>query len=167
MQGNLGANPALQKIVERAKAHPLHAAGIAAGVIALVIVMSIKSSERHEKWIADDINRVSDFADIQANAEKYFMEHEVLPDSLPELEGDPHPNPNFVRDQYLFDPGTGRLHDYKILNVRSYELCTDFHYSYDKEPGAVPLGVDENSIWRHGAGHQCFKFFVTRDPKAK
>ncbi len=167
MSAKLLQHPTVSRLVERARAKPLHASGIAVGIVALMTIVSVKAAQHHQQRIAADVTRATDLVQIQDNIEKYFQDHEQLPASVPELEGDANPNPNFVRDAYLFDPETKRPYEYKAINLRSYQLCANFHFSYEKEVNAVPPGVDQDPVWQHTPGRNCFKSFVTRDPKAR
>ncbi len=100
-----------------------------------------------------DIARVSNLQLLRLKIDSVYAEQKELPSSLKDIEE--RPSPYFVRDEYMFDPGTGRLFEYKPLGPTTYQLCSDFDFSTVAIAHQVPSDVN-NPTWNHNSGHVCF-----------
>ena len=109
-----------------------------------------------------DLERVSDLQQISLAIQDYYNETNNLPDTLKGLED--RPNPNYMRDGYMYDSESHRLYEYRVLDPTSYQLCATFHYTTEKIAHGMPSDVF-NPIWDHDTGHQCFKTKVKPPPR--
>ena len=137
-------------------------------LIAIIAVIAATLYTGHTKAVERamqlDIERVSDLQQITLAIQGFYDDETILPDTLKGLET--RPNPNYVRDNYLYDSETNRIYEYKAEGSDSYQLCSTFRYSTAEIARAVPF-VGSNQFWDHDSGHHCFQITVKKPlPKA-
>lgn len=93
-------------------------------------------------WAFDE-QRIEDLQAIGRAVDRYWKDHERLPDDLMALAR--------TRDAGrldLRDPVTGRQYDYTVVGERDYRLCAGF---------AAPSKPGDERFWRHGAARYCYE----------
>ncbi len=136
---------------------------IAAGVIWTFFIIDNPSVIRQKRL---DDTRVQRLTAISGALQEYYGNklagHQALPATLQQLVSDAR---IFIETDGLIDPVTKEQFEYKVLGVKSYELCATFTTDNTKETSTVtdltgtPKFVGANSF-AHPAGHKCFDLTV-------
>ncbi len=119
-----------------------------------------KNSVVHTQHVYADIRRISNMEQIRIDIRQYSLSKGKLPKSLKELESD-GANPNFIRDDYFYDPETLRPMEYKMKSPDEYTLCTYFNFDSKVIKQEVPDSGVDRAIWQHNPGYRCFEFSVS------
>ena len=119
---------------------------IVAAVIGGVILLGSPAKERMRKL---DKRRVENLRAITSAVDLYWTRHKSLSPSIESLSKEPGLSLNTL------DPETGQPYEYKVLNERNYELCTNFAFATAEEQN-----IYYKDFWSHGPGRQCFHLEV-------
>jgi len=108
-----------------------------------------------------DEQRISDLQMIQSEIINLWIQKEVLPKNLSELENSIS---GYIPPK---DPETGATYIYNVKNKLNFELCAEFNMDtmaiLRMPETAIPAKDIYNQNWNHGAGNACFS--RTIDPE--
>lgn len=140
----------------------------AVGVVGIVVLWSfaLVGSPSFNRKVSADRGRINNLQQIRFEIERYFEEHNKLPEKLAYLVKRQH---WAGRDFTLSDPTTKRPYEYTQSEPYFYELCAEFELpssaaELEQSPNRY-WGNDDH--WRHEAGHQCFKFNIVKGKRKK
>ncbi|NNK48826.1 MAG: hypothetical protein HKP01_08140 [Gemmatimonadetes bacterium] len=123
---------------------------VGASIVAGVFVVGTPARGRLESLDAD---RIEDLQGIMRAVDRFWTDHERLPETLVELAEDPRFQANTV------DPGSTESYEYHVRGDETYALCAVF----DRESRA-PRRAPED-FWSHGVGRRCFELDVGRSDR--
>lgn len=132
---------------------------VAATIIGAFFVVGSPAQNRALRF---DSRRVDDLNTIQWHIISYWQSKQVLPTNLEETK-DP------ISGYMLpVDPESGVAYEYKVLGLRSFELCATFSADSLMSPvGGKTVPVDyygnPNDSWQHKAGRTCFERTIDPD----
>jgi len=119
------------------------AAAVALGsIIAGVILVGGPAEGRIERL---DDERVEDLQGIMRAVDRFWKDHERLPETLEELAEDPRAGANTL------DPASAEAYEYAVFDEETYQLCAVF----DGE--SRPLRRAAADFWSHSGGRHCFE----------
>jgi hypothetical protein len=95
-----------------------------------------------------DTARVSDFQNIYYSVQSYAGVHKALPLALSELS-----NANRIKD-----PQSGAAYEYRVTNIDSFELCTEFATS---SPAKPLYDYPPYNSSQHKKGYDCLNYTIT------
>ncbi len=128
-------------------------AAAAAGLFAAMIWARVEAQRSAQMTV--DVQRVSHLQQLNLNIRQYYQDNKDLPAKLSDLEV--MASPTYIRDWYMFDPGTRMPFHYDQLDQHHYQLCATFWFSTKEVAHKIPSDV-LNPVWDHKSGPQCFKF---------
>ena len=138
---------------------------IAVVVIIVVGGLFIVGSPAEERARRFDTERVWNLQSIQREITSYWMNKEVLPENLSDLEDS---LTGYVPPR---DPRTQEFYTYEKLGELSFSLCATFETESEGMIEGVPVpekpifinSSPYDSSWEHGIGETCFE--RTIDPE--
>ncbi|MFH0912345.1 MAG: DUF5671 domain-containing protein [Patescibacteria group bacterium] len=139
---------------------------VATGVIWTFFIIDSPSVIREKRL---DDTRVQRLISISGAIQEYYggdklTGHQILPTTLQQLVNDTR---IFIETDGLVDPVTKQQFEYKVLGLKSYELCATFAADNTKDtsnttaaqPAGAPKFEGANSFV-HPIGHKCFDLTV-------
>lgn len=135
---------------------------IAAVLLVVLVVISgfwFSDSPFDKRSIRIDQERIQDLNNLQSAIYEDWRATGSLPSSLEEIS-----SPWFSEDTF-YDPITGEMYGYNVLDERNFELCATFdtessdHLGY-YHPRPYPGGDVLSNNWNHTIGMNCFERFV-------
>ncbi|BFT94167.1 MAG: hypothetical protein MNSN_11080 [Minisyncoccus archaeiphilus] len=122
--------------------------------LALVLVVFISAfliiespTEARNKKI--DQKTISDLDMINRAVDEFYNDKKVLPVTLKDIEIEKY---QYMEFNQFTDPDTGTYYEYKVIDDKKFELCTDFLSS---NLDSDNRSYDYYSSWRHDKGYQC------------
>ncbi len=124
-------------------------------VIAAFFVVGSPQDQRDERL---DQDRIQDLSSIENTVQWYYVEENVLPETLGDLEGR-------TKNPYIpVDPDTEEPYEYTVTGEMTYQLCAVFATdNIDSEDYVRPVINNKYGVmnlWLHEAGRHCFDIEV-------
>lgn len=115
--------------------------------------VTLIDSPTHMKLRKNDDRRVADFIEVAEILLEHHKDGKVLPESLVKA------TRNDSTRNFMQDPVSGQVYDYRHLSQYEFELCAEFEtsnidYGYSKSHYFSGRYVD----FGHDKGHACFSF---------
>jgi len=126
---------------------------VAVAVIGAFFVIGSPAQQRLARF---DEQRISDLQAIESMLSVYYSLKGSVPKSLSELNG-------FQNSVLPRDPQTGASYEYVVLGSdeggTAVNICMNFNLANNENEDKSGQG----SIWHHGAGRDCFDFYVEKN----
>ncbi len=129
---------------------------LAAVLILFAASVMIVESPAQMRRIKLDNMVIDDFGQLRSAIESYYMDKKSLPDNLDVLKADY----NYISDDTLKDPETGKAYGFRKLEAKKFELCAVFRTSNKDKADRFDYTKAE---WPHEAGEQCIAQKITYD----
>jgi hypothetical protein len=126
---------------------------VAAAILGTILWAHISADQSAAMYL--DIQRVSNLQQLNLTIQQYYQDNRVLPADLRHLEQTA--SPAFIRDGYMYDPGTHQPFEYDVIDANNYKICATFNYSTDAIAHRIPTDTI-NPVWEHKRGSRCFNF---------
>jgi len=121
---------------------------IIAVLISAFVFVESPAETRNLKRDNEILNR---FSNIDGAMNSFFSIKGKLPNDLNELMA----NVDYINENNTKDPITGQKFDYKVIDDRTYEICSNFMTS---NKGEIKDQYSYyNDVWPHDKGYQCIK----------
>lgn len=136
--------------------------GVSAVLLILAVLGAIRiGSPMEERSRRFDEKRVQDLQYFQSQILSYWMNKQIVPDSLDAV-SDKLMNPNVP-----VDPETGVPYEYTKMGTTTFSLCATFNTEiadeFTKMGQTKPVSLDGMDSWNHGKGHVCFERTINPD----
>ncbi len=105
---------------------------------------------RAKRFDNEVVNRLSI---IENAVQQYYTEENKLPESLEAVKE----AVDYIAEDDLRNPITKKIFEFKILDTKKYELCTDFQRSNINDNDPYESKDYFASNWEHDAGYQCIE----------
>lgn len=134
---------------------------IQCGVVTLVVVIvavvfgffKIEAPTEVREMRIDE-KQIQELSNIQYHIETFYMQHEVLPESINEaFNGVAVPVASEGRIEY----------EYTVIDAKNYQLCAEFAFEtkpgtgYAERPYYDVSMIKGGGTWEHGAGEWCYE----------
>lgn len=96
-----------------------------------------------------DQKTINDLDMINRAVDEFYNDKKVLPVTLKDIEIEKY---QYMEFNQFIDPDTGTYYEYKVIDDKKFELCTDFLSS---NLDSDNRSYDYHSSWKHDKGYQC------------
>lgn len=133
---------------------------------AIIVGFSVIGSPQSQRLMKYDQQKFSELQMLSGQVREYYQKSNTLPQTLTELAQ------GFSYPLTTVDPQSGTSYIYKIINAKTFELCSTFNFDADMSVTRPTYYYSEDplntSVWNtYKAGEYCFTQTVSNNPIQK